>query len=190
MQTKILGAYRILGKTVMVQDGWTLHVLRRMGPRVCSSRLSKFTTHLSIPTTPLATGKTKQWHSSAHDSARHHACGYQFWHYSRSPKNPALQLLQKSFKSASTTPQRPIWNSFATVGVRDFWENGCKHLGRLCFAVDSALKASYSMAKATQCATAAQASREGFACGGVSRPRNERSCCYVDSPATTARVTR
>ena len=45
--------------------------------------------------------------------------------YSRSPKNPALQQLQKSSKSASTTPQRPIWNSFATVGVRDFWENGC-----------------------------------------------------------------
>ena len=58
MQTKILGAYRILGKTVMVQDGWTLHVLRRMGPRVCSSRLSKFTTHLSIPTTPLVTAVT------------------------------------------------------------------------------------------------------------------------------------
>jgi len=47
--------------------------------------------------------------------------------YSRSPKNPALQLSQKSSKSASTTPQRPIWNSFALVGVRDFWENGCKH---------------------------------------------------------------
>jgi len=46
--------------------------------------------------------------------------------YSRSPKNPALQQLQKSSKSASTTPQRPIWNSFATVGVRDFWENGCR----------------------------------------------------------------
>jgi len=45
--------------------------------------------------------------------------------YSRSPKNPALQQLQKSSKSASTTPQRPIWNSLATVGVRDFWENGC-----------------------------------------------------------------
>ena len=45
--------------------------------------------------------------------------------YSRSPKSPALQQLQKSSKSASTTPQRPIWNSFATVGVRDFWENGC-----------------------------------------------------------------
>ena len=46
--------------------------------------------------------------------------------YSRSPKNPALQQLQKSSKSASTTPQRPIWISFATVGVRDFRENGCK----------------------------------------------------------------
>jgi len=45
--------------------------------------------------------------------------------YSRSPQNPALQLWQESSKSASTTPQRPIWNSFATVGVRDFWENGC-----------------------------------------------------------------
>jgi len=45
--------------------------------------------------------------------------------YSRSPKNPALQQLQKSSKSASTTPLRPIWNTFATVGVRDFWENGC-----------------------------------------------------------------
>ena len=40
--------------------------------------------------------------------------------YSRSLKNPALQLLQKSAKSASTTPQRPIWHSFGTVGVRDF----------------------------------------------------------------------
>jgi len=47
--------------------------------------------------------------------------------YSRSPKNPALQQLQKSSQSASATPQRPIWNSFATVGVRDFWENGCRH---------------------------------------------------------------
>jgi len=35
--------------------------------------------------------------------------------YSRSPKNPALQQLQKSSESASTTPQRPIWNSFSTV---------------------------------------------------------------------------
>jgi len=41
-------------------------------------------------------------------------------HYSRSLKNPALQLLQKSAQSASTTPQRPIWHSFGTVGVRDF----------------------------------------------------------------------
>jgi len=45
--------------------------------------------------------------------------------YSRSPKNPALQLLLKSSKSASTTPQRPIWNTFGTVAVRDFWENDC-----------------------------------------------------------------
>jgi len=45
--------------------------------------------------------------------------------YSRSPKNLALQLLQKSSKSASAGSQRPIGNSFATVGVRDFWENGC-----------------------------------------------------------------
>jgi len=36
------------------------------------------------------------------------------------------QIIEKHHKSASTTPQRPIWNSFATVGVRDFWENGCK----------------------------------------------------------------
>jgi len=40
--------------------------------------------------------------------------------YSRSLKNPALQLSQKSSKSASTTPQRPIWNTFGTVAVRDF----------------------------------------------------------------------
>jgi len=46
-------------------------------------------------------------------------------HYSRSPENPTLQLLQKSSKSASTTPQRPIWKTFGTVAVRDFWENGC-----------------------------------------------------------------
>jgi len=45
--------------------------------------------------------------------------------YSRFPKNPALQQLQKCSKSASTTPQRPIWNCFVTVGVRDFLENGC-----------------------------------------------------------------
>jgi len=44
--------------------------------------------------------------------------------YSRSPKNPAPQQLQKSSKSASAGSLRPIWNSFATVGVRDFWENG------------------------------------------------------------------
>jgi len=54
--------------------------------------------------------------------------------YSRSPKNPALQLLQKSSKSASTTPQRPIWNTFGTVAVRDFWENDCSslHWPKLC----------------------------------------------------------
>jgi len=45
--------------------------------------------------------------------------------YSRSPKNPALQLLQKSSKSASTTTWRPIGNTFGKVAVRDFWENGC-----------------------------------------------------------------
>jgi len=36
--------------------------------------------------------------------------------YSRSPKNPALQQLQKSVKSASTTPQEPIWNHFDKNG--------------------------------------------------------------------------
>jgi len=45
--------------------------------------------------------------------------------YSRSDKYPTLQLLQQSFKSASTTPQRPIWNTLGTVAVTDFWENGC-----------------------------------------------------------------
>ena len=45
--------------------------------------------------------------------------------YSRSPKNPTLQLFQKSSKSASTTPQRTIWNTFGTLAVRDFWESGC-----------------------------------------------------------------
>jgi len=49
--------------------------------------------------------------------------------YSRSPRNPALQQLQKSVQSASMTPQRPIWNYFATVAVRDFWENGCNPVG-------------------------------------------------------------
>jgi len=42
--------------------------------------------------------------------------------YSRSRKLPALKLLQKIFKSASTTAQRP----FGTVAVRNFWENGCR----------------------------------------------------------------
>jgi len=34
--------------------------------------------------------------------------------------NPALQQFQKFSKSASTTPQRPIWNTEGTVGVRHF----------------------------------------------------------------------
>jgi len=55
--------------------------------------------------------------------------------YSRSPKNPTLQLSQKSSKSASTTPQRPIWNTFGTVTVRDFSENGCS----FCFSVQRLL---------------------------------------------------
>jgi len=46
--------------------------------------------------------------------------------YSSPPITPALQQLQKSSSSASTTPQWPIWNFFATVEVRDFWENGCR----------------------------------------------------------------
>ena len=50
--------------------------------------------------------------------------------YSRSPKNPTLQLSQKSSISASTTPQRPIWNTVGTVAVRDFWENGCSNQSR------------------------------------------------------------
>jgi len=37
-----------------------------------------------------------------------------------------LPKIPHSSKSASTTPQRTIWNSLATVGVRDFWENGCR----------------------------------------------------------------
>jgi len=41
------------------------------------------------------------------------------------PKNPALQQLRNSSKSAFTTPQRPIRNTFGTVAVRDFSENGC-----------------------------------------------------------------
>ena len=45
---------------------------------------------------------------------------------SRSPKNPSLQQFQKCSKSASVGSWRPIWNSFATVGVWDFWENGCR----------------------------------------------------------------
>jgi len=48
-----------------------------------------------------------------------------FLKYSRSPKNPALQQFQKCSKSASAGSWRPIWNSFGTVGVWDFWENGC-----------------------------------------------------------------
>jgi len=41
--------------------------------------------------------------------------------YSRSLKTPALQLLPKSSKSASTTPRRPIWNSSATLGSAGFF---------------------------------------------------------------------
>jgi len=52
--------------------------------------------------------------------------------YSRFPKNSTLQLLQNSFKSASTTPQRPTWNTFGPVAVRDFWENGCSKINDCC----------------------------------------------------------
>jgi len=44
--------------------------------------------------------------------------------------NPALQQFQKSSKSASAGSYRPIWNSFATIGDRDFWHNGCMMLVR------------------------------------------------------------
>ena len=32
---------------------------------------------------------------------------------------------EEIFKSASAASLRPIWNSFATVGVRDSWEKSC-----------------------------------------------------------------
>jgi len=35
--------------------------------------------------------------------------------YSRSPKNPTLQLSQERSKSASTTPRNRIWNTFGSV---------------------------------------------------------------------------
>ena len=38
-------------------------------------------------------------------------------------KNP--QVLWKCSKSASAGSSRPVWNSFVTVGARDFSENGC-----------------------------------------------------------------
>ena len=40
--------------------------------------------------------------------------------YSLSLKYPAFQQFEKSSKSASAGSYRPIWNSFATVGVREF----------------------------------------------------------------------
>jgi len=71
----------------------------------------------------------KTWYALQPFSQKSHtptvAREFQIGLYSRSPKNPALQQLQKSAKSTSTTPQRAIWNYFATVGVRDFWANGC-----------------------------------------------------------------
>ena len=100
-----------------------------------------------------------------------------FAHYSRSPKNPALQQLQKSSKSASTTPQRPIWNSFATVGVRDFWENGCmfKFCGRRYGLVTAGLHAAIWSKK-----------EEHTACLGQTRPkhhffRESRFWCFEGS---------
>jgi len=54
-----------------------------------------------------------------------------FWRsavHSLSLKTSAFQLLQKSSKAASTTPQRPIWDSFAIVRVREFWEDGFRTL--------------------------------------------------------------
>jgi len=35
----------------------------------------------------------------------------------------------KEFEIGLYDPQRPTWNSFAKVGVRDFWENGCTPQG-------------------------------------------------------------
>ena len=46
----------------------------------------------------------------------------------RPGKKHSLQLFQKKAKSASAASWRPIWHSFTTVGVRDFWENGCRTL--------------------------------------------------------------
>jgi len=31
----------------------------------------------------------------------------------------------KELQIGHYAPQRPIWNTFGTVAVRDFWENGC-----------------------------------------------------------------
>jgi len=47
-------------------------------------------------------------------------------------------------RSCSASAQRPIWNTFGTVAVRDFWENGCtytvlSHLGRQPARVGAAL---------------------------------------------------
>jgi len=54
-------------------------------------------------------GRLPDGRLSARDAPHH-----QGW-YSRSLKNPALQLSQKSSKSASTIPQRLIWHSFSTL---------------------------------------------------------------------------
>jgi len=53
-----------------------------------------------------------------------------FWRsavHSLSLKTSAFQLLQKSSKAASTTPQRPIWDSFAIVRVREFGRTDLEH---------------------------------------------------------------
>jgi len=92
------------GRSVADERGAQASVLNAAGPgrQTCQQHVRRSSTYLRL-------------------------CAYSLYPVicSRSPKNPALQQLQKSSKSASAAPQSPMRNSFATVGVRDFWENGC-----------------------------------------------------------------
>jgi len=77
---------------------WLSPLVAKREPHLCGSGTILVEKHPTGPTLKASTVVHFQQHSRPVSLS----C------YSRSPKNPTLQLFQKSSKSASTTPQRPI----------------------------------------------------------------------------------
>jgi len=92
-------------------------------PACAQKRASVHPTHRCIfPPSKWKLVNHPQWRHVARSSVAMAWSGRTARHlsYSRSPKNPALQLSQKSSKSASSTQQRPIWTTFGTVAEQEF----------------------------------------------------------------------